>query len=205
MARNRPAGKPGVRPPWACAPQGAPGYLLRVTRRLVLFDFADPAAAAAFAPIDDVVMGGRSWSRAVPADGALRFEGEVSLEQGGGFASIRSRPRRADLSGLDGLVLTVRGDGRRYKVNLRIDEAFDGVTWQATLEPPAGEWRAVTLPFAAFAPRFRGRAVPEAGPLDPARIATLGFLVGDRQAGPFRLEVARIEAAPAPPRQEAAP
>jgi monofunctional biosynthetic peptidoglycan transglycosylase len=176
-----------------------------VTRRLVLLDFADPAAAAAFAPIDDVVMGGRSWSRALPAEGALRFEGEVSLEQGGGFASIRSRPRRADLAAFAGLALTVRGDGRRYKVNLRIDEAFDGVTWQAPLEPPAGAWCTVTLPFAAFAPRFRGRAVPEAGPLDPARIATLGFLVGDRQAGPFRLEVARVEAVPAPPHREASP
>ena len=131
-----------------------------MTRRLVLFDFADPVAAAAFAPIDDVVMGGRSWSRATPVDGALRFEGEVSLEQGGGFASVRSRPRRADLSAFAGLVLSVRGDGRRYQVNLRTDEAFDGVTWQASLDLPAGAWRTVTLPFAAFAPRFRGRAVP---------------------------------------------
>jgi len=166
-----------------------------VSGPLVLFDFADPAAAAGFAPIDDVVMGGRSWSRAEGADGALRFTGEVSLEQGGGFASIRSRPRPVDLSGCAGLTITARGDGRRYKVNLRTDEAFDGVTWQALLELPAGAWRTVTLPFAAFEPRFRGRAVPAAGPLDPSRLATLGFLVGDRQAGPFRLEVARVEGA----------
>jgi hypothetical protein len=169
-----------------------------VASPVVLFDFTDPAAAGAFAPIDDVVMGGRSWSRAAAGDGALRFEGEVSLAQGGGFASIRSRPRRLDLSGFGGLALTVRGDGRRYKVNLRTDAAFDGVTWQAPLEVPAGAWRTVTLPFAAFAPRLRGRAVPEAGPLDPSRLQTLGFLVGDRQAGPFRLEVARIEAAGSP-------
>lgn len=178
-----------------------------MSRPLVLFDFADPAAAHGFAPIDDVVMGGRSWSRAAVAGGALRFEGEVSLERGGGFASIRSRPRPVDLSGFAGLVLTARGDGRRYQVNLRTDEAFDGVTWQAALELPAGAWRTVTLPFAAFAPRFRGRAVPEAGPLDPSRVTTLGLLVGDRQAGPFLLEVARVEAAapPAAAGREAAP
>jgi monofunctional biosynthetic peptidoglycan transglycosylase len=118
----------------------------------------------------------------------------VSLEQGGGFASIRSRPERLGLAGCAGLLLRVRGDGRRYRVNLRQDAGFDGPTWQAPLEAAPGAWRSVAIPFAAFAPRHRGSPAPEAGPLDPARAATLGFLVAERQAGSFRLEVERVDA-----------
>jgi monofunctional biosynthetic peptidoglycan transglycosylase len=159
-----------------------------------LFDFADPARVGAFAPIDDVVMGGRSSSRVVAEAGGLVFTGEVSLAQGGGFASIRSRPERLGVAGHDGLVLRLRGDGHRYKVNLGHEGALDGLTWQAPFDTVAGAWRALVLPFAGFAPRFRGTPRPEAGPVDPARLNTIGFLISDRQAGPFRLEVAWVSA-----------
>jgi hypothetical protein len=164
---------------------------------VTLFDFSRPADASPFQPIDDVVMGGRSSSRLAPDPaGFAVFEGLVSLEDGGGFASVRSAPRPTDLSAYSGVALRVRGDGRRYKLNVRTDAAFDGVTWQAPFHPAPGVWTEVALPFAAFEPRFRGRPVA-AGALDPARVHTFGLLVSDGQAGPFRLELAWIRAAPA--------
>jgi monofunctional biosynthetic peptidoglycan transglycosylase len=168
--------------------------MLRPPPTRLVFDFADPSRAAAFAPIDDVVMGGRSSSRVGAEAGRLVFTGEVSLAQGGGFASIRSRSERLGLAGHDGLVLRLRGDGHRYKVNLCHHEAVDGLTWQAPFETVAGDWRELVLPFAAFAPRLRGTPRPEAGPVDPGRLGTLGFLISDRQAGPFRLEVEWVSA-----------
>jgi hypothetical protein len=160
----------------------------------VLYDFAEPGTASAFQPIDDVVMGGRSASRMEPGDGFAVFRGEVSLASGGGFASVRSTATRLDLSGMEGILLHVRGDGRAYKLNLRTDEAFDGVTYQAAFEPPAGAWKTIALPFRSFRPRFRGRPADAAPPLDPARIATIGFLVADRREGAFRLEIAALGA-----------
>ena len=47
--------------------------------------------------VNDGVMGGISSSRMVEADGVLNFEGELSLENNGGFASAR-RLVDADLS-----------------------------------------------------------------------------------------------------------
>lgn len=157
-----------------------------------VFDFGDPRRDGGFRPIDDAVMGGRSRSRAAVAGGVLCFEGEVSLEDGGGFASIRSTPAPLDLTGADGLALRVRGDGKRYKVNLRSEDSLDGVTWQAAFETATGGWEVVLLPFSRFAPVVRGQAAPGAGPLHPGRIRTVGLLISDRQAGPFRLEVAAV-------------
>jgi hypothetical protein len=158
-----------------------------------LFSFALAGAATGWRPIDDVVMGGMSASRAVQTDrGTLLFTGRVSLENNGGFASIRSAPQRFDIAGQGGIALRVKGDGKRYKVNLRTDTEFDGVQFQAALEPPAGEWTTIVLPFTAFRATFRGR--PAAGALDPARIATVGLMIADAQAGPFAIEIEWIRA-----------
>jgi hypothetical protein len=164
-----------------------------VTAAPVLFDFTRGDAAAEFRAIDDAVMGGVSDSRLVAEPGRAVFTGVVSLERGGGFASVRSEPRDFDLSGWSGIQLVVRGDGRRYKLNLRTDDDFDGITWQASFETAPGAWIRVEVPFSTFEPRFHGDRV-DSPPLDPARIRTVGFLISDRQVGPFRLEIQRVEA-----------
>ena len=148
------------------------------------------AADASWTPVDDVVMDGGSTSRAVPTENAtLLFVGDVSLENNGGFASIRTAPQQHDLSGTEGIVLPVRGDDKRYRLTVRTDARFDGVWYQAGFTTLDGEWQDVRIAFAQFEPRFRGRPVPDAPPLDRARIRSFGLLIADRQAGPFRLEI----------------
>ena len=158
---------------------------------MVIFDFA--AETETWPSIDDGVMGGLSASAMVIDDGVASFRGEVSFANNGGFASVRSRPQPRDLSACAGLVLKVRGDGRRYGLRLRTDAAFDGVSYQAELQPPAGAWVEVALPFSAFEPVFRGRRVADHPPIDPARITTFGLIIA-RQEGAFRLDLAWIRA-----------
>ncbi len=158
----------------------------------VVFDFAKPQDSP-WQPVDDQVMGGRSASRAELADGALLFAGDLSLEHGGGFASIRSPAADFGLQGCTGLSLLARGDGRRYKLGLRLDAAFDGIVYQAPFTP-GGDWGEILLPFAAFTPTYHGQPLPQAPPLEPGRIQRFGLLVADRQEGRFRLEIARITA-----------
>jgi monofunctional biosynthetic peptidoglycan transglycosylase len=160
---------------------------------LVLFSFALAEACAGWYSIDDPVMGGMSSSRVECRDGALHFTGRVSLEHNGGFASIRSAPGRHDLRGYAGITLRVDGDGKTYKLNLRIASAFDGVQYQASFRAQQG-WDDVQLPFDAFEARFRGRLVHDAPPLDAGRIVTFGFLISDKQEGPFALHVEHIGA-----------
>lgn len=161
----------------------------------LLYDFSHPDAAAGWTAINDVVMGGvSSGGMKTTEDGTVVFEGRVSLENNGGFASIRSHPGEWNLAAHSGIVMRFRGDGRRYKLNLKTDSSFDGVMYRAPFETREGEWQELRFPFAEFEASFRGRAVPGAPPLDPARIASIGVLISDKQAGPFRLEIARIAA-----------
>jgi len=153
-----------------------------------LLDFSDEGATACWRSIDDVVMGGVSHSALLPyAAGVASFSGVVSLDRGGGFASVRTEPRRWRTAGARSFVLRCRGDGRNYKFTARVDDGFDGVQYQARFAPPRGAWTEVDLPVADFVASFRGRTVTDAGPLDPAKIRQLGLMISDRQAGSFEL------------------
>lgn len=176
----------------ACRPSPAMTASLPRT----LFDFADPHAADAWHAIDDRVMGGvsRSTLRADPAGHAV-FEGAVSLDRGGGFASVRSVPGDRGLPGATACRIEVRGEPRVFKLGLLTDDGFDGVHHQAEFTPAADAWRTLVLPLVHFSARFRGRVIPDARPLDPARIRQVGLMIAGRQAGPFALGIRRIELA----------
>jgi hypothetical protein len=159
-----------------------------------LFRFKSAASVADWSAIDDSVMGGVSASRLRHDEaGHAVFEGIVSLERNGGFASVRSRPLPLGLPGAINCVIELRGDGKRYKLNLRSDDAFDGINYQATFEPqPAQQWTLLRLPLSTFLPSFRGRRLPGVAPLDPASLRQIGLMIADRQAGPFALAVRSI-------------
>jgi hypothetical protein len=141
-------------------------------------------------PVNDTVMGGVSaCGLERTAAGTGLFKGQLSLENNGGFASVRAMLGPTDLSGFQGLRVRVRGDGRRYRLRLRSDDGFDGVAYQAKFPTSADEWTEIDLPFSGFAATFRGRTLTGFAALDPALVTQIALMVADGQAGEFRLEI----------------
>lgn len=161
---------------------------------IVLVDLAQATTPDWFV-VNDGVMGGVSSSTMqVTPEGTGVFAGDLSLENNGGFASVRTALPPNDLTGCAGLTLRVRGDGRRYQVRLHTDTRFDAVTYRAEFDTAAGTWITVSVPFAEFTPTYRGSVPRGAPPLDLAAIRQLGLLIADGQEAAFRLEVGRIVA-----------
>lgn len=163
----------------------------------LIHSFDTPSSTQDWQPINDGVMGGVSVSQMrFDLAGYAVFEGNTSLENKGGFASVRSS--HLDLGCADTVAysLTVWGDGRTYKLNLRLDSGFDGVNYQAAFTPATGQWTQIVLPVTAFEPNFRGMAVPGAPLLRPEAVRQVGLMISDKQAGAFRLMVKTIAAAP---------
>lgn len=162
-----------------------------------LFDFTDQAAMTGWEGVDDVVMGGRSAGTILWLEsGCLCFRGVVSLENGGGFSSIRSPIRDYNLGGTAGIGLRVRGDGWEYKLNLRTDEALDGIAYQVPFRTVAGGWQELFFSYDRFTPTYHGRVLRDEPPLDPARVKRIGFIIAGRQAGEFQLDIACIWTSP---------
>ena len=160
----------------------------------MLFDFARPDAAQAWQPVNDGVMGGVSDGRFKITDqGTMEFFGTLSLENNGGFASVRSRRSDLGLKPDDTLLIRLRGDGREYLLNLYVPTLQIAYSYRAAIPTKAGEWTEVTIPLKdCYATSF-GEKVPDAGPVDAAKVNSIGFMLSDKKAGPFKLEVAWVK------------
>ena len=156
----------------------------------LLFQFSGPAGADAWGAVNDGVMGGVSRGGATIIDGVLHFRGVLSLENNGGFSSIRSSGPARDLSPATAIVLRVRGDGRTYRLQVATGAAFRGarISYQAPFATRRGEWIEVTVPLDSLEPRFRGQRL-RGPPLDRSRIEEFGLSLSDGNPGPFALEI----------------
>lgn len=165
-----------------------------VAQQKTITDFKHPPLLR-WTSVNDVVMGGVSDSLMQVSGGEKGvFAGHLSLENEGGFASVRAPLPENDFTGYDGIELRVKGDGKRYSFRVRTDMMFDGLVYRQEFDTAAGEWMDVLLPFSDFKPSFRGCIVSDAPPLDLSRIFQVGFLISEKQEGSFRLEVEIIAA-----------
>ncbi len=160
-----------------------------------LFDFQAATNSPAWEVVNDEVMGGVSASQfQVQTNGGAVFSGTVRLENNGGFASARSAAVRANLTDLAAFVLRVRGDGRSYKFSVRTGAGFDSPLYQCRFTTKPGVWQEHRLAVKDFVPTFRGQVLTGEAPLNIAKVTSVGLLISDKQAGPFRLEIGWIKA-----------
>jgi hypothetical protein len=159
----------------------------------ILFAFDQPAAAKPWQTVNDGVMGGRSVGRfKVNEDKKMEFFGTLSLENNGGFASVRARGAKLGLEKGDSVIARVRGDGREYNFNLYAQRNLGGYSYRQSFQTKKGEWIEVELPVGKFVATWRGGVFPNEK-LDPSKVTGLGILLGDKKAGPFKLEVEWIK------------
>jgi hypothetical protein len=153
-------------------------------------DFTNTQTTAQMWVVNDGVMGGVSESRFRHDAEGVMIEGRVSLENNGGFASVRS----AAAFGVStvALELKIKGDGKRYKFILRTDASPRSPMYQADFVAAEG-WHTYQFVPSDFRASFRGRAV-DAPELVFADAKELGILIADKQAGSFRVQLQTIRA-----------
>ncbi len=145
--------------------------------------------------VNDGVMGGVSEGKVrFTQDETLEFYGNLSLRNNGGFASVRSVPQDLGFEDGDTLIVRVRGDGREYYLNLYEPTFRMAFSYRAPLKTEDGKWVEVRVPLSDFYATSFGRRV-RSSKLSPGRINSVGFLLADKKAGPFRLEVDSIRVA----------
>jgi uncharacterized surface protein with fasciclin (FAS1) repeats len=158
----------------------------------LLMDFSDASVARQWQSVNDGVMGGISEGNfSITDDKTLEFSGTLSLENNGGFASIRTRPADLGLDGYDTIAARIKGDGRTYSVNLRTASRRAAGSYRAPIETEKNRWIKVRIPLENFQYTAYGRRVA-AAPLRAKDIQSVGFTLSDKQPGPFKMEVRSI-------------
>lgn len=160
----------------------------------IIASFESDDCLKSWTSVNDGVMGGVSKGGIKrTGEGTLVFLGDLSLENNGGFASIRTKPGTLELSGTSGVVVKARGDGRTYWFELRVAGQMGATSYRANLPTTAGEWKETRIPFEDFKLQAFGRELPFK-PVDPASVASVGFTLADKKAGPFALEIEYVKA-----------
>jgi hypothetical protein len=159
----------------------------------VLFDFSNQDETSDWFNQNDTVMGGVSDSATTWVDGQLVFSGNLSLDNNGGFTSTFG-PINDQLptlmSGAEAIVVTARGDGKTYLMQIR---NYDNTRYIQRFTTVADVEQDYILPLADFeSVDWRLSVIPNAAPIDTNTIGQLGFYLLDKQVGPFELAISMI-------------
>ena len=114
----------------------------------VIYDFSKKSNIEDWRIVDDVVMGGRSsGSMGLNVDGFGVFEGEVSLENNGGFSSVRYRFQKILVKKYSRIAIKLKGDRKKYQFRIKANSG-DYYSFTSTFET-SGEWQGSPRWFAA--------------------------------------------------------
>lgn len=165
------------------------------TRGKMIEDFQRGAVDLSWQIVNDSVMGGISNSSLDRIDDeTVRFSGKLSLENNGGFASVRASGRIPDISSANAIVIRTKGDGRAYQLRLRMSNGWRAPDYSATFTTKLGQWQTHVIPLSDFVAGWRGRTIRDAPALDTAQIRSIGILLGDKNPGGFSLDIDWIKA-----------
>jgi Complex I intermediate-associated protein 30 (CIA30) len=180
-------------------------YLPNSTDR-ELFNFTEADLTSGWIAVNDGVMGGVSTSGLLMVNRRTLFQGKVSVDRGGGFASIRTQNFNPplDLSNHQGIALRVRGDGQRYKLILRPSEQWDGVSYAYSFDTSTTNFTNLRIPFSNLVPVQRAKTIQGAPSLDLTQISSVQIMISKFEydggmnprfrPGDFELELCSIEA-----------
>jgi NADH dehydrogenase [ubiquinone] 1 alpha subcomplex assembly factor 1 len=156
----------------------------------MLYDFSQNSLKSDWQIVDDVVMGGRSEGKfSINEEGNGIFQGKVSLENNGGFSSLR-HSLNAKVGNNTKVRITLKGDGKAYQFRIK-SSPYDRHSYITEFQT-TGVWQEVVIPLSAMYPAFRGRKL-EISNFNSAQISELALLIGNKEAENFRLEISKIE------------
>ncbi|MCH2153590.1 MAG: CIA30 family protein [Phycisphaerales bacterium] len=176
---------------WRGMPQGQQARLDDGNVRSI-FNFEDPSTVRRWNIVLDGVMGGLSTGRIAAGENTLQFTGSTSLRNNGGFSSMRASIPAGSLNGYDAIRLRVKGDGRNWIVGTRKSTTMGADSFWTRFDTTEGEWIDVMVPISDMERHFFGERLP--GDIRPDQVRGLEFYIYDKKAGPFSLEIDRIDA-----------
>lgn len=142
--------------------------------------------------VNDGVMGGLSRGVILETPDGIRFEGRISLENNGGFASLRRPMSKADLSEYKGVIITYKCPDVKTAFCIDPNPVWYQPNYRTALKP-AEEWTAVKVPFKDFVGRQVGR--PVSGKLNAEKLSHIyqfGFITDEKREVDFALEVREV-------------
>lgn len=156
----------------------------------IIFDFNKDSSIKEWRIVNDGVMGGLSvGSFSLSPNGHGLFEGEISLENNGGFSSVRYRFDKLQVAKDSYINILLKGDGKDYQFRVK-DNSGNYYSYITTF-PTTGEWEEIKIALKDMYPSFRGRKLDQPN-FSKDHIEEIVFLIGNKRTENFKLLIDKI-------------
>ncbi|MBQ0768873.1 MAG: CIA30 family protein [Bizionia sp.] len=150
-----------------------------------IFSFNSSSNITNWRVVDDVVMGGRSnGSFYLNKEGYGVFTGKISLENNGGFSSLRYNSGTISVNDFSNIVIRLHGDGKTYQFRIK-SNAAENHSYITTFKT-TGEWQDITIPLKNLYPSYRGKTL-DISNFSADTIEDIGFLINNKKEESFTL------------------
>lgn len=156
----------------------------------IIFDFSKDTDISSWKVIDDVVMGGESSGNfTINSGGNAVFYGKVSLQNNGGFSSVRHQFSQKSINSATKIKVRLKGDGNTYQLRIKKSKN-DYFSYVATFQTN-NSWETIEIHLSEMQPKFRGKALGLSD-FSANSFEEIAFLIGNKKAQDFRLEIDKI-------------
>ena len=157
----------------------------------MIYDFNVDSSFRNWEIVDDGVMGGRSSGLLKKnKDGHGQFSGYISLENYGGFSSVRLRTKSISVNDYDYIVIKVLGDNKFYQLRIK-SSPYDRHVYVKKFYAK-NEWQEIAIPLNSMQPQFRGRRLRMRN-FRGDSIIEVGMLVGNKVEENFSIIIDSIK------------
>ena len=161
-----------------------------IFQSMIIFNFNVDSDISNWQILDDVVMGGRSNGQfKLNSKGYGEYSGKVSLENNGGFSSLRYYFDTKTTDTYSKFMIRLKGDGKSYQFRVK-DNRYNKYSFIYEFNT-SEEWQIIEIPFSDMYASFRGYRIdiPNYGGDQMEEIA---FLIGNKKEESFKLLIDSI-------------
>lgn len=153
-------------------------------------DFGENKGGQDWRVLSDSVMGGLSYGKVTMTENTLKFKGDVSLENNGGFSSIRSPWANMDLSKFRKVKMRFRSSGQAFAMTMERDQRWYMPYFKKEFTSDSEEWQEVTLDLTDFKEYRIGRMTGNTPSEESlSEIIRIGIVTNSKKASGFELEL----------------
>lgn len=145
--------------------------------------------------ISDNIMGGITKSTLEYQENTLNLSGNISLDNFGGFSSVKTRFNNVDLSAYKGIRIRHKSSNQTFAFTLEDTKNWTLPNYKGDFfNKKQDEWEISTIYFKDFKQYQIGEPTGEKLNLERLKnIVRMGVITTDKREGPFSLEIDYIE------------
>ena len=140
--------------------------------------------------VNDSVMGGISVGNfLLTPEGFGNFYGQISLENNGGFSSVKFILNSFSLENYTAFIIKIKGNGGTFQFRVKASET-DNFSYAYQFSTN-NNWQIINIPFAKMYPIYRGKTLNQPN-FKGTNICAISFLIANKKIEKFSLLINNI-------------